>query len=271
MQPQVALSLLPFTPLQHVVINATPNNVITRRVFLRFLSWGGLSSIFWTSSVSARTPDQEREAVASTAPNFDYYVASSDEPLPVELVDWQVQAEGEDAVLTWQTASEQNNAGFAVEHQGPDTEREGWVETGFVDGQGTTQTRTNYRYVEENLATGTHRFRLRQIDVDGSVTYTDPLSVRRGMRESVHLTAPAPNPIQAQGRFSFAVRDEEAVRIVMYDVLGRRVRTLYQGTPPPGERQIVELDVEDLAAGTYFIRLRADGDMKTRRCTVLSQ
>jgi hypothetical protein len=29
--------------------------------------------------------------------------------------------------------------------------------------------------------------------------------------------------------------------------------------------------VENLAAGTYFIRLRADGHMKTRRCTVLSR
>jgi hypothetical protein len=57
------------------------------------------------------------------------------------------------------------------------------------------------------------------------------------------------------------------VTVRLYDVLGRRVRTVRRGTAEG--RVEAQVDVSDLAAGVYFLRLRAGKETKTRRLTVV--
>jgi len=88
--------------------------------------------------------------------------------LPVELLSFTAQAQGTDVQLDWRTATEHNNAGWALERSqvldGPYTERV------FVPGYGTTMGEQSYRFVDHNLPPGTYYYRLRQIDFDGRQT-----------------------------------------------------------------------------------------------------
>lgn len=45
--------------------------------------------------------------------------------------------------------------------------------------------------------------------------------------------------------------------------------TEFEGSPSPGQMQTVRLQAGALPAGTYFVRLSADGTTRTRRLTVL--
>jgi hypothetical protein len=57
------------------------------------------------------------------------------------------------------------------------------------------------------------------------------------------------------------------VRIALYDVLGRRVRTVADGRAEGRTEQTI--DVSDLASGTYFLRMRTEGHTETQRITVV--
>jgi len=63
------------------------------------------------------------------------------------------------------------------------------------------------------------------------------------------------------------VPGQQKVTLELYDVLGRRVRTLIDGEQEG--RQSMQVDVSTLPSGVYFLRLKAEGQTKTQRLTVV--
>ncbi|PSQ83243.1 MAG: hypothetical protein BRD40_02155, partial [Bacteroidetes bacterium QS_1_65_9] len=167
------------------------------------------------------------------------------------------------------TVSETNNAGFEVQHQGPEADR--YVEAGFVESKadgGTTTETTAYRYEVTDLAPGTHQFRLRQVDTDGTGHLSTTTAITVRMEEAVRLMAPAPNPVRSQAQLRFGVQKAGEATVSLYNVLGQEVATMYEGTPTPGEMQTVQLgasQLSELPSGVYFVRLEANGKVRTQR------
>nr|WP_272504864.1 T9SS type A sorting domain-containing protein [Salinibacter ruber] len=89
------------------------------------------------------------------------------------------------------------------------------------------------------------------------------------MEGALHLSAPAPNPAAERATLSFAVQEGTKAEVTMYDVLGQRVRTLYEGRPPREEGRRLTVETRDLPSGVYVVRLRAGGRTQTRRLTVV--
>lgn len=148
----------------------------------------------------------------------------------------------------------------------------GWTQVGYVESKaqgGTTTETKSYEHTAEDLPVGTHQFRLKQVDLDGSSTLTDPVSVRVKMQEAAKLTAPAPNPASHTAALSFAVKKRSETTVVVYNVLGQRVATLYEGRPTAGEAKRLRFDTSSLPSGTYFLRLRVASHVKTQRLTVV--
>jgi hypothetical protein len=85
--------------------------------------------------------------------------------------------------------------------------------------------------------------------------------------ETVRLTS-YPNPVQEDGTLEYALPSETTVTLRVYDLLGRRVATLAQGQKEAG-RHRVRLDGTRLSSGVYFGRLRADGQTRTVKITVV--
>jgi hypothetical protein len=202
---------------------------------------------------------------------FTYPLDPDNEPLPVELASFKATRAGDGIVrLTWQTASETNNAGFRVEHRRP--EAGAWTQVGFVESKasgGTTTEAQTYRYAATDLSVGTHRFRLKQVDLSGATHLHDPVTIKLQMQEALRLSAPVPNPASGTATLRFAVKEQAEARMTLYNTLGQRVRVLYRGTPAAGESQRVRLEARSLPSGVYLLRLRADGQAKTRRMTVV--
>ncbi|WP_263785911.1 T9SS type A sorting domain-containing protein [Salinibacter grassmerensis] len=189
--------------------------------------------------------------------------------LPVDLTRLTAVQSEEVVVLTWRTASETNNAGFRVQYE----QNAGWQELGFVSSKvedGTTGEAQSYRFtVDRRLGPGTHRFRLEQVDLDRTTALSDTVQVEVGMDGALHLSAPAPNPASTRATLSFAVQERTRAEVAMYNVLGQRVRTLYEGRPPGEEGRRLTVETETLSSGVYVVRLRAGGRTKTRRLTVV--
>jgi hypothetical protein len=232
---------------------------------------GEIEEVLETSFVAA-----DSTLVAEGVTDFSTFrLASndSDNPLPVELVDFTARTRDDGALLQWRTASETNNAGFEVQHKGPATD--GFETVAFVESQaagGTTTTPQRYRYTLDDVAPGTHEFQLRQVDIDGTAHRSEPTTLTVRMEAPLRLTPPAPNPVRTQAQFRFAVRDAGHATVALYNVLGQRVATLYDGRPTPGEMQPIRLSgtrLSRFSSGVYFVRVEAQGQTRTRRMVIV--
>jgi hypothetical protein len=175
-------------------------------------------------------------------------------PLPVEMSGFSATADGAAAVLSWTTLSETNNDGFYVEHR-PSSGT--WREVGFVNGAGTTTSPQPYRFRTEPLAAGTHAFRLRQVDVDGTPTLTDPRTVAIQLDDAFAVRV-GPSPFRSTATVQLQVRERQSVSAHLYDILGRRVQTLHTGPLAPGTWHEMRVDGTALANGTYLLRVTGD-------------
>ena len=77
-------------------------------------------------------------------------------------------------ILTWSTASELNNKGFYIERS---ADGRNWVEIGFVEGSGTTTQLNHYSFSDKNVAGLKLFYRLKQIDYDGSYSYSNIVEI----------------------------------------------------------------------------------------------
>ncbi len=181
-------------------------------------------------------------------------------PLPVELAHFAAAPAGPAAVrLTWTTASEHNSAFFAVERS-PDGRA--WAERGRVAAAGSTTTTRTYAWPDAPAPAGQLFYRLRQVDLDGSLTYS-PVRV---------VTLSGPSPVPGLIAYPSPAARELTVELpapagptelVLLDPLGRVVRR----TTTQLLRAV--LDVRHLPAGTYLLRAtRPAGPTLTQRVLV---
>ncbi len=182
--------------------------------------------------------------------------------LPVELTDFTAVADSGTVHLAWATASETNNAGFSVERA---LDGLTFVPIAFVDGHGTTTDPQAYRYTDSALPTDARSlwYRLKQIDFDGAFAYSPVVqaTLQPPLRDALH--ASYPNPFNPATRIAYDLPVADQVHLVVYDVLGRSVRTLVDG-PLPAGRHSVLFDAGDLPGGTYFYRLTTSRGRHTR-------
>jgi len=192
--------------------------------------------------------------------------ATGSQVLPVELTSFDVAVDGTVAQLEWTTATETNNSGFAIQHAAPgqDFQRVGWR-----DGAGTASEAQTYRFRVEGLAPGTHRFRLKQVDVDGTTALSDVVDARVGLASQAVMTDVAPNPVRGRATLAVGVQDAQSVTVDLYNLLGQKVRTLHRGTLSSGRMEQIDVRTNGLSSGVYIVRMQGESFTKTKRLTVV--
>lgn len=78
------------------------------------------------------------------------------------------------------------------------------------------------------------------------------------------LEVEGPNPFAASTTIAFRVEQPAPVRLAVYDVLGREVAVLFEGTAYPGSPQRVVFEAGALPSGLYLCRMEAAGRVQTR-------
>ena len=209
----------------------------------------------------------ENEIVANTDRFSELVFASDDNPLPVELSAFDATLDGDDAILQWETASETNNAEFEVQRIAGSA-GQSWETITTLDGAGTTDEPQSYQFTDTALpyAADSLSYRLRQVDTDGTESFSDAVVIARQVTDA-ELLPTYPNPVRGQATVQFAVPEQQEVQLALYDVLGRRVQMVSDG--PAEGRTEQQLDVSGLSSGTYFLRMQTDGHTETQRVTVV--
>lgn len=160
--------------------------------------------------------------------------------LPIELLRFGAVPEGAWVKLSWATASERDNAYFAVDRS---TDARHWEAIAEVPGAGNSMAVREYTAIDEAPLAGTSYYRLQQTDLDGSATVFDIVPVHRGADEAMRLF---PNP--AQDEVFFQLTGLEEGRITLTDGLGRTVHA-----PATWREGRGRIDVSALPPGPYVV------------------
>lgn len=83
------------------------------------------------------------------------------------------------------------------------------------------------------------------------------------------LGHPYPNPARDLSRLEIRSDRPQQVQLALYDAIGRRVRSIFDGSVAGGELRRLEVAVGDLPAGAYLLRLTTEGAVASRALIVL--
>lgn len=171
-------------------------------------------------------------------------------PLPVELLNFTATNTDQGHHVAWSTASELNNSHFVLQHSMKGSD-ESFQELTVVEGKGSTSELSAYGYINKTNVAGTHYYRLKQVDFDGTSSFSDVVALTQGEATEISIY---PNPADQSLTLSGILAGEQ---VMLTDALGRVV---FQGAYN-GE----QLAIDHLPAGTYVLQGEQEGRGYTRR------
>jgi len=211
-----------------------------------------------STSGAAQTPDAEIDGII--VGNAWIQV------VPVEFTLFSSVVDGNNVILNWSTATELNNFGFEVQRS---IEEDEFVTVGFVNGSGTTTEAKNYRFVDKYLSAGNYTYRLKQVDFNGTFSYSDEVNVDvTSLPVQFVLAQNYPNPFNPSTTIKFSIPQSSNVTLKIFNTLGQEVSTLINQNMESGLHTI-NFDASQLNSGIYFYRLDADQFSQVRKMTLI--
>jgi hypothetical protein len=188
-----------------------------------------------------------------------------DQLVPVELTSFTSTVDGSNVILNWSTATEINNKGFEVQRSVAGNE---FTTIGFVAGSGTTTETRTYKFVDANLSAGNYTYRLKQVDFDGSFSYSNEVNAEVISPVQFELAQNYPNPFNPGSTIKFSIPQSSNVTLKIFNTLGQEVKTLLNQNMESGVYTI-NFDAGELNSGIYFYKLDAGQYSEVRKMTLI--
>jgi hypothetical protein len=229
--------------------------------------YGGKYSSSWTLLNQA---DAVNHRITGTVTGFSTFTGGQQSVMPVELSTFNSSVGGRDVKLQWITSSEKNNAGFEIQKSILESQNSEWNKIGYIQGNGTKNTPTNYSFTDAKLKTGKYNYRLKQIDNNGNFSYhTLNNTVEIGAPIKFNLSQNYPNPFNPKTKIDFQIPNDAKVTMKIYDITGREMITLLNNEYKKADYYTVDFNATNFASGTYFYRIIADKFIETKKMIVI--
>ena len=173
--------------------------------------------------------------------------------LPVNFTSFSSYKDGKNNLLTWSTASEQNNSGFEIQRS---TDAVNFEKIGFVkslSATGNSSSRLDYTFTDYNPVGLRQYYRLKQTDFDGTSKYSAVVLVTREAPTALQLTYVYPNPSRESLYINTASPTKMELQLLVID-LGGRVVGKKQVSAEIGNNGF-DIPVAHLASGTYILKV----------------
>lgn len=198
----------------------------------------------------ARSPDvtgvfMKHNDIVTNPVSFSPGLSNITAVLPIELLKFTAGKVDREVILKWSTASELNNDYMEIERAIDGVQFEA---LGRVIGAGTSSVVNHYELTDENPFEGVNYYRLKQVDFDGTITYSNTLSVEFGDASKNFLIYP--NPGKQGDQLTIVGEITPDTKIELVDQTGRVV--LEQQIYRPEDR--VHLNLSSVQAGLYAVR-----------------
>lgn len=178
-------------------------------------------------------------------------------PLPVSWLSFTGTLQGKETLLSWSTASEQNNKGFEVERS---ADNKTFVKIGFVNGQGNSDVVNHYSYTDQVAAlfntTPVVYYRLRQVDMNGKASYSSVVAVQLAVSRTSQAVQVYPNPAEAGVNLSVNAENAGDAQVVIADVNGKVLLNKTVKVMAGGNTISLEEETAAFNSGVYFIQVQ---------------
>ncbi len=190
--------------------------------------------------------------------------------VPVELLSLTSNIINKSVQLKWSTATEKNNKGFEIQRKSSDVSEKDlvWNSISFVDGNGTTTKKKTYSFIDKSVSSGTYLYRLKQIDFDGTFTYSKEIEINFSAPLTFSLSQNYPNPFNPTTTIKYTLPEDSNVKLTLINSLGEKVMDLVNGKVDSGNHD-VKLNGSNLASGIYFYRLQTEKYTSVKKLILL--
>lgn len=180
--------------------------------------------------------------------------------LPLQLMSFEAELIAErDGLLTWVTEEENMNVTFELE-RAISNNNSGLTYEKIATVNGTSE--KSYSYTQPNLVSGTHYFRIKSIEANGTITYSAVKALV--VKPKDYVIAVYPNP--SEGTVWIDITDNgnsEKIDIEVFNSIGQKVYTHSSTTEAK-----VELDLSHLPNGSYIVKMSSVSIQKNIKLTI---
>jgi len=223
-----------------------------------------LSSDGNTAIIGGPNDNQSRGAV--------WIFAREDQPLPIQLSSFTATVvNGNNVRLDWTTISETNNYGFEIQKKSEAQQEFQTLPNIFIAGHGTTTEPQQYTFTDSSANLGRWFYRLKQIDLDGTVQYTGGVVIdiltgvsQKLLPDEFALGQNYPDPFNPSTTIQYQLPIPARVTLRVYNILGQVVTTLVDEVQDAGYKSVV-WNAGNVASGVYFYRLQTAGFTQTHK------
>lgn len=209
------------------------------------ISPGSVANLDWLEAARSETVVYDSDGNRLTQGTVINGIISS-ALLPVELLSFEAKTRGKDVILNWSSASEINFDGYAIERSIDGIE---FQEIGYQIGRGNPVTTTSYTWLDVELPYATTLYyRLKLLDLDGTIEYSDIRSVNINHPNLSGLTL-SPNPSKGKTLISFESNIEGIATISIVNLEGKISNS--QKLDINTGNNLINYEFHEMPIGTY--------------------
>ncbi|MCE7857781.1 MAG: hypothetical protein DYG97_14820 [Ignavibacteria bacterium CHB3] len=146
--------------------------------------------------------------------------------------------------MQWTTATETNNRGFYIQRKKANEQE--WIDLDFIEGKGNSTEINFYSYKNILTESGVYFYRLKQTDFDGTYNYSEEIEIYFSVPLEYELFQNFPNPFNPVTTIKYDLpaslnpsKGGTLVNLVIYDILGRRVKVLVNEIQQAGRYEVL--------------------------------
>ena len=186
-----------------------------------------------------------------TAVNLGKITATTESSaLPVRLISFGVKKDGEKARIAWSTTSEVNNSHFLIERS---ADARTFTTLTKVQADGNAGTKKDYSVFDEVPEKSITYYRLKQIDLDGTITDFGIKAFHQGLASDGEMVVAYPNPAEGSFRLHVANEQDQLLTVDLFDFNGKNILSRkIQSNKTDFEVRLPE----QLPSGNYVLKIR---------------
>lgn len=196
------------------------------------------------------------------------------QPTQVKLAVFFVDYVKNGIALHWETTSEVDHAGFNIYRGTRDNferSRMDKMNNDLISGS------SPYQFVDRTAdRRTTYYYWLEDVSINGVRTLHGPVSgnLANGMPYVYELEQNYPNPFNPTTNINFSIPEPAPVELIIYNVLGQRVKTLIDKNMTPGFHHVIWNGLNDqgigVSTGVYIVKIKCKDFVQTRKMIMMN-